>query len=328
MERRIFINYRRTISSQAAGRLSDRLLQHFGDKHLFLDVDGIEPGVDFVKTLDDQVAQCSAFIAVIGPGWADLKNAAGQRRLDQPNDHVRIEIESALKRDNVRVIPVLVDGASMPTEEELPDSIKPLTRRQAVTLSHYRFGAEVDEMARTLKDALGLRPKTTTSAYTFAAIETPTPPWIDYLFSFEGRISRKSYWLSILGVSVVATLVLGGLAVALGVFDPMSNQLLNIYNIATLPLYWPLLALYLKRLHDFGQGRGWLWATMILIVFIVGANFTGYEANFASYNFDPISLLTLVSGAIFIIVGCFKGTPGPNQYGPDPLANIARKSGT
>ena len=66
MERRIFINYRRTISSQAAGRLSDRLLQHFGDKHLFLDVDGIEPGVDFVKTLDDQVAQCSAFIAVIG----------------------------------------------------------------------------------------------------------------------------------------------------------------------------------------------------------------------------------------------------------------------
>ena len=75
-----------------------------------MDVDAIEPGVDFVNALDDQVAQASAFIAVIGPGWTELKNAEGQRRLDQPNDHVRIEIELALKRD-IRVIPVLVDGA-------------------------------------------------------------------------------------------------------------------------------------------------------------------------------------------------------------------------
>src|SRR6516225_12469926 len=111
MEGRIFINYRREMSADAAGRLSDRLIQYFDHDRVFMDIDSIEPGVDFVKTLDDQVAQCSAFIAVIGPGWTNLKNAAGQRRLDQPNDHVRIEIESALKRDNVRVIPVLVDGA-------------------------------------------------------------------------------------------------------------------------------------------------------------------------------------------------------------------------
>jgi TIR domain-containing protein len=117
-----------------------------------LDVDGIEPGVDFVKALDDQVAQCSAFIAVIGPGWADLKSAEGQRRLDQPNDHVRIEIESALKRD-IRVIPVLVDRARMPTANELPDSLKPLSRRNAITLSHHRFGPEVDELARVLERA-------------------------------------------------------------------------------------------------------------------------------------------------------------------------------
>ena len=74
-----------------------------------MDIDGIEPGVDFVKALDEQVAQASAFIAVIGPGWTDLKNAEGQRRLDQPNDHVRIEIESALKRD-IRVIPGKTSG--------------------------------------------------------------------------------------------------------------------------------------------------------------------------------------------------------------------------
>ena len=93
MEGRIFINYRREISAAAAGRLSDRLIPHFDQERLFMDIDGIEPGVDFVKALDEQVAEASAFIAVIGPGWTELKNAEGQRRLDQPNDHVRIEIK-------------------------------------------------------------------------------------------------------------------------------------------------------------------------------------------------------------------------------------------
>ena len=119
----------------------------------------IEPGVDFVKALDDQVAQASAFIAVIGPGWTELKNAEGQRRLDQPNDHVRIEIKSALKRD-IRVIPGVsrrrtnADGPS-----QLPNSIKPFSRRNAVILSHHRFNPEVDELARTLQRALGLPAK-------------------------------------------------------------------------------------------------------------------------------------------------------------------------
>src|SRR5215470_15559261 len=194
MEGCIFINYRRQISGAAAGRLSDRLLQHFDHEHLFMDVDGIEPGVDFVKALDDQLAQCSAFIAVIGPGWTDVKNAEGRRRLDQPNDQVRVEIESALKRD-IRVIPVLVDGASMPMPEELPDSLKPLSRRNAVTLSHQRFGPEVDELARALQRALGPHPKST-ATFAFAGRDTPTPSWIDFLFSFEGQISRKSFWLS------------------------------------------------------------------------------------------------------------------------------------
>jgi len=321
MEGRIFINYRREISAAAAGRLSDRLIQHFDHERLFMDVDSIEPGVDFVKALDDQVARCSAFIAVIGPGWTDLKTAEGQRRLDQPNDHVRIEIESALKRD-IRVIPVLVDGASMPTAKELPDSLKPLSRRNAVTLSHHHFGPEVDELARALQRALALHPKSTT---TFAARGTPTPLWIDYLFSFEGRISRKSFWLSGLAIMVVCLLILGGLAVVLGkdAFDPqtvMSNKLLNLYNIAILPTLWPSSALYLKRLHDFGQGQAGLWPLVILIVLVYGLRFAGYDL--ATW------LLGLVILVILIIIGCIKGTPGSNQHGPDPLANIAQKSAT
>jgi uncharacterized membrane protein YhaH (DUF805 family) len=324
MEGRIFINYRREISAAATGRLSDRLVQHFDHERLFMDIDSIEPGVDFVKALDDQVARCSAFIAVIGPGWTDLKNAEGQRRLDQPNDHVRIEIESALKRD-IRVIPVLVDGARMPTAEELPDSLKPLSRRNAITLSHQRFGHEVDELAWALERALGLHSKPTTTTYAFAARRTPTPSWTDHLLSFEGRISRRSFWLTGLTIAVVSFLLLGGVAAVLGkdAFNPqtvISSKLLSLYDIAILPFYWPSFALWLKRLHDFGQGQGGLWPLIILAALTDGLGFAGYDL--AAW---PLALVLLV---ILIIIGCIKGTPGPNQYGPDPLANIAQKSAT
>src|SRR5262245_7618004 len=155
MEGRIFINYRREISAAAAGRLSDRLTPHFDQGRLFMDIDGIEPGVDFVKALDDQVAQASAFITVIGPGWSDLKDAEGRRRLDQPNDYVRIEIEAALKRD-IRVIPVLVDGAHMPRPCDLPSSLQALARRNAVEIAHHRFAADCDDLARGIKRAVGV----------------------------------------------------------------------------------------------------------------------------------------------------------------------------
>ena len=113
MTGRIFISYRRGDDQAAAGRLYDRLLQHFDHEQLFMDVDAIEPGVDFVKSLDEQVAACIAFIAVIGPRWLNARNNDGNPRLESPTDYVRVEIESALKRD-IRVIPALVDGASMP----------------------------------------------------------------------------------------------------------------------------------------------------------------------------------------------------------------------
>jgi uncharacterized membrane protein YhaH (DUF805 family) len=323
MEGCIFINYRRRISGAAAGRLTDRLVQHFDHERLFMDVDGIEPGVDFVKALDDQVARCIAFLAVIGPGWSDLKNAEGQRRLDQPDDHVRVEIESALKRD-IRVIPVLVDGASMPTAEELPDSLKPLSRRNAVTLSHHRFGSEVDELARVLQRTLELRPKSAATC-AFVARDAATPSWIDFLFSFEGRISRKSFWLSGLAIMGVCFLVMAGLAAVLGkdALDSqkgLSSKLLSAYTVATLAFYWPAFALYLKRLHDFGQGTGGLWPVVILSVLDEGLSFA---------NFDIASqVVAAVLIGVFVFVGCVKGTPGPNQYGPDPLANITRRSAT
>jgi uncharacterized membrane protein YhaH (DUF805 family) len=286
-----------------------------------MDIDGIEPGVDFVKALDEQIAQCSAFIAVISPAWMDLKNSDGQRRLDQPNDSVRIEIESALTRD-IRVIPVLVDGARMPTAEELPDSLKPLARRNAVMLSHHRFNPEVDELARALQRA-GLQAKSVKDT-----LNTP-PSWQDYLFSFKGRISRKSYWLGSLMWLALGFLLFALLSVALNPEELFGTKedatqlsvLSRIYLIATIPLYWPTYALFLKRIHDFGMGNYVFWPFMILTVIYFGLELT-------KINVIASGLAILILLGIWTVAGCIKGTQGPNKYGSDPLANIFRKSAT
>ena len=123
---RIFINYRRADSIGTAGRLRDRLAQSFGQQNIFMDVDSIPAGVDFVADLNSQVAACSVFLAVIGPNWLDAKDESGARRLDNPDDFVTIEIAAALARDirEISVIPVLVDDARMPRADQLPDFYK------------------------------------------------------------------------------------------------------------------------------------------------------------------------------------------------------------
>ena len=154
MAGKIFINYRREESGHVAGRLHDRLAQAFGRDNLFMDVDNIPVGVDFVTHLNDQVAACDAVLVVIGPKWAKAKDKAGQRRLHQPDDFVAIEIAAALTRD-IRVIPVLVDGARMPRASELPDALKPLARRQAAEVRHVNFGQDAETLVARMRKSLG-----------------------------------------------------------------------------------------------------------------------------------------------------------------------------
>jgi hypothetical protein len=135
----IFVNYRRDDSRGMAGRLHDRLAQAFGRKNIFMDVDHIPPGVDFESHLNNQVAACEVFLAVIGPNWLDAKNEDGDRRLYAPDDFVALEIAAALDRE-IRVIPVLVDGTRMPKARDLPEVLKPLARRHAIELRHDQFG--------------------------------------------------------------------------------------------------------------------------------------------------------------------------------------------
>ena len=110
---RIFISYRREETAFPAGWLYDRLNDRFGEAQVFKDVDSITLGDDFVEVITRAVGSCDVLLAVIGGRWSTMTDETGKRRLDDPDDFVRLEIEAALAR-NVRVIPVLVDGARMP----------------------------------------------------------------------------------------------------------------------------------------------------------------------------------------------------------------------
>jgi hypothetical protein len=153
MSGQIFISYRREDSSAWAGRLSDRLSSHFPSNQIFMDVDTIEPGMDFVEAIEESVGSCDVLIAVIGTRWLNSSNAAGKRRLEIPEDSVRVEVSTALKR-GIRVIPVLVEGATMPDAADLPDELTALVRRNALKLSHDRFRAESELLASTVRRVL------------------------------------------------------------------------------------------------------------------------------------------------------------------------------
>jgi hypothetical protein len=145
----IFINYRRDDASHAAGRLYDRLSAHF---ETFMDVD-MDLGIDFVETIEKSVGSSDVLIAVIGKRWLTSSDEEGRRRLDNPEDLVRLEIATALKR-GIRVIPVLVEGALMPRSDQLPDDLKALVRRNALEVSHISFRADTERMIAEVERAL------------------------------------------------------------------------------------------------------------------------------------------------------------------------------
>ncbi len=155
---KIFISYRRADSQWAAARLHDTLANAFPDDHLFMDVEHIAPGQDFVDVLADQVGACDVFLALVGPDWLKQSNDAGVRRLDDPDDFVRIEIASALTRAETLTIPVLLDGASPPTEDALPDDLAPLARRQFLRLTHEGFRSEVQQLVEAIRERLSAAP--------------------------------------------------------------------------------------------------------------------------------------------------------------------------
>jgi glycerophosphoryl diester phosphodiesterase len=149
---RVFISYRRQDTAWPARQLYDVLVAELGADRVFKDVDNIEPGDDFVERIQSAVGSCEVLLALIGPQWLTVTDANGLRRLDDPQDFVRIEVETALTRDDVRVIPILVDNAKMPSPQELPSGLARLTRRQAVEINPVNF--DTRRLLRVLNDTL------------------------------------------------------------------------------------------------------------------------------------------------------------------------------
>ncbi len=149
----IFISYRREDSAGWTGRLSEQLKARFGAESIFMDIDTIEPGVDFTEALQKAVSSCEVLLAMIGPEWATATDKAGKPRLEDPNDWVRVEIAAALKR-KIRVIPVLVGGAPVPTMDFLPDELDPLAHRHAHELTDKRWSYDVEQLIKTFPAGL------------------------------------------------------------------------------------------------------------------------------------------------------------------------------
>ena len=207
MGRAIFISYRRDDTEGEAGRLFDDLTRTFGENSVFMDVAGITPGLDFRKAIDDNVATCGVLLAMIGPTWATISNASGERRLDDTNDFVRLEIASALARE-IAVIPVLVHDAKMPHPDQLPDNLKDLAFRNSVEITHARWNSDMQLLIKALGQYVSASSATGTEPV-HATVSVQLPPANPPEHS---SAPPKSKTPLIAGIAVAAVLAIAAVA--------------------------------------------------------------------------------------------------------------------
>jgi TIR domain len=146
----IFISYRRDENAAHAGWIADTFQEHYGEDKVFRDIDSLEPGLDFLEAVERAIDSSEVLVAVIGRNWVTATDAAGRRRLENPDDYERMEIAAALQR-NIRVVPLLVQGASMPSADELPDDLAPLARRNAFELHDTSWRDDVRRLTSVLE---------------------------------------------------------------------------------------------------------------------------------------------------------------------------------
>ncbi|HMW23170.1 MAG TPA: TIR domain-containing protein [Burkholderiaceae bacterium] len=169
----IFISYRRQEALKEARAIFEKLSREFGAGQVFIDLEGLDYGVDFVESLERQLQHCQVMLVLIGPGWVAAPDGHGGRRLDDANDFVRIELRAALQR-NIRVVPVLFDGAPMPRTADLPADLEPLARRNKIDLDFHRFDADIGRLIGSLRKILVPEPVADPEP-TAEPVPVPTP---------------------------------------------------------------------------------------------------------------------------------------------------------
>lgn len=208
-----------TIAGGEALHLFDNLSTHFGKDQIFMDIEQIEPGADFIQVIKEAVGACDVLIALIGRHWLTVTDGTA-RRLDNLNDFVRLEIAAALDR-NVRVIPVLVQGATMPRQQDLPDEIKALSQRHAFELSHQRWKHDVSQLIGALEKVILSQRNAGTS-------ETP---------STNPSTSRamRTQWQAMLASVAIAAGVISIIVLAMSAWRMRANENTNSSPVITVP---------------------------------------------------------------------------------------------
>jgi len=206
--RAIFISYRRDDTEGEAGRLYDDLVRAYGDDSVFMDVAGIEPGLDFRKAIDANVSGCGVLLAVIGPTWATITGSDGTRRLDNPSDYVRLEIATALAR-SVPVIPVLVHAAHMPPLDQLPEDLKDLRYRNSVELTHARWNSDVALLIGALKSYVNVKQDhKTETVHATVPVQLPAPQAPAPAPPAPAQKSKLPLWIGIGAAAIVLAAVI------------------------------------------------------------------------------------------------------------------------
>lgn len=196
---KIFVSYRREETSHLAGRLADELADRYGTSRVFMDIDSISPGADFVEAINRAVGNSAVLLVVIGSRWASLVDRSGHRKLDDPDDFVVREVSTALAA-RVPVVPVLADGAEMPTEHDLPEILRPLSRRNAVRLDAVTFRRDtewlLDQLAAFVPPPVDTAPPAGGSNRSSTGLPTGPP--------HRRHLSRRAL-LGLAGTASVAT---------------------------------------------------------------------------------------------------------------------------
>jgi hypothetical protein len=218
---RIFVSYRRSDSITMTGRIYDRLVDAFGEQHVFKDVDDIPVGADFRAVLNREVSSADVLLVIIGKEWASTKDEQGRRRLDDANDFVRIEVEHGLSRKAMLTIPVLVHGASMPSASDLPESLQELAfRNAAVVRDDPDFRRDMGRLVEQIRKFEEQEPPTTRLKAVQPAPPAPIPdPFEDlvpmqpaaqsaYTPAQQGSVSApkamsQNKWLWIIGAGIL-----------------------------------------------------------------------------------------------------------------------------
>jgi formylglycine-generating enzyme required for sulfatase activity len=204
----VFISYRRADSAAISGRIYDRLRAEFGKDAIFKDVDNIPAGSDFRGVLREATAHCKVMLVIIGQRWVTIDDGQGNRRLDNLNDFVRIEIETGLQRDTARVIPVLVGGAGMPAAHDLPDTLRELAFKNAVPVrDDPDFHRDVDRLVAAIRPF----------------IEAPTPTPMPVVTPPEANPRKRSKPNPTIVVAVI-TGIFAILAAVIGIIPSLLQQ--------------------------------------------------------------------------------------------------------